>query len=100
MWYPTRQPSLHRATLQVRQLHVEETSRPYGVILPSWPQFRHTSFFDIFNEIVSREMRWFNDRHLDTSTSGTLATRESTDQLADDLRAIFEMCHVVLFMCE
>ena len=52
------------------------------------------------HEIVSWEMRRFDDRRLDTSTSGTLVTWESTDQLTDDLHAIFQMCHVVLFMCE
>ena len=57
-------------------------------------------FLGNLHEIVSREMRRFNDRRLDTSTSGTLATRESNDQLADDLHAIFEMCLVVLFVCE
>ena len=57
-------------------------------------------FLGYLHEIVSSEMRWFDDRRLDTSTSGTLPTRETTDQLADDLHTIFHMCHVVLFVCE
>ena len=57
-------------------------------------------FLGYLHEIVSSEMRWLDDRRLDTSTSGTLSTRETTDQLGDDLHTIFQMCHVVLFVCE
>ena len=48
-------------------------------------------FLGHLHEIVSSEMRWLNDRRLDTSTSGTLSTGESTDQLADDLHSICVM---------
>ena len=61
---------------------------------------RHTAYKMCRATCTMWDMRRFDDRRLDTSTSGTLATRESTDQLTDDLHAIFEMCHGVLFVCE